>query len=784
MSDCDAPAGRGTTPGHVNGDGGLVFSGEFDAFARTLSDGSMHVDLMVPGMKCAGCIAKVEGVLNTLEGVTSARVNLSTGRVAVDWIAGEATVGEVVEAVKNTGYDVRPFDAGAIAAGQRDGESRMLLRSLAVSGFAAANIMLLSVSVWSGAGDATRDLFHWLSAVIAVPAVVYGGRPFFVSALGVLRNGSLNMDVPISLAVVLALGLSLFETMTRGEQAYFDASVTLLFFLLVGRYLDSVMRARTRSAVQQMMRLMSQTAVVESPDGTTRSVCVAGVAVGDVVVVAVGERIPVDGVVTKGASDVDVSLLTGESEPETVRPGGQVYSGTLNLTAPVRVETRATGADTFLADVVRLMETAESRKARYMRWADRAARIYAPVVHVAAALTFLGWMWCSGGDWHVAMIAAISVLIITCPCALGLAVPAVQVVASGVLFRRGILVKDGSALERLSEIDTVVFDKTGTLTQGEPRFCPQADIDDGLIAIAAGLAGNSRHPLSRAMTNLALARNVVPREIECVREIPGSGLEGLFDGQRVRLGKPVWCGGGNAENVTDARLQLCLSIDDGPTEMFLFEDALRPCAASTVSALKGQGLRVEILSGDSGPAVSVVAGILDVDSYTAEATPQQKLDRLAELSRQGRRVLMVGDGLNDAPALAAGHASMAPSEASEVGRTASDFVFLGNGLDAVQVAIGVANQSRRLIRQNFTLAVLYNMIAVPVAAMGLASPLVAALAMSGSSLAVTANALRLRLSARVSGDRTTRSAQTRAYTGRGVKPVSTARVDERREAYP
>ncbi len=706
----------------------------------------MHIDLMVPAMTCAGCISKVEGSLNAIEGVRSARVNLSTRRVAVDWNAGDLRADDIIAAVERAGYDVRPFDAHALAAGDKDQEGRVLLRSLAVTGFAAANIMLLSVSIWSGASDTTRVLFHWMSALIAVPAVIYGGRPFFVSALRVLRNRTLNMDVPISLAVLLALGLSLYETATHGAQAYFDASVTLLFFLLVGRYLDSVMRARARSAVQQMMRLMSQTAVIEASEGITRTVPLAQVRPGDVVVVAAGERIPVDGEVIRGSSDIDVSLLTGESAPETVTIGVAVYSGTLNLTAPVRVATRATGEETFLADVIRLMETAESRKARYMRWADRAAQIYAPAVHVAAALTFLGWMWWSGGDWHLSTIVAISVLIITCPCALGLAVPAVQVVASGVLFRRGILVKDGSALERLSEIDTVVFDKTGTLSLGEPRPCQTSDFDDEMISIAAGLSGGSRHPLSRAMTSLASVRNVTPKRIDEVREIPGHGLEGRLDGQPVRLGKSTWVSGSANDTKGDATLQLCLSVGETLQTVFSFEDSLRPVAVSVIADLKDRGLHVEILSGDRESAVSPVAAALGVDTFRAEASPQQKLDHLADLARQGRRVLMVGDGMNDAPALAAGHASMAPSDASDVGRTASDFVFLGKGLDSVLAAIDVASGSRKLIRQNFALAVLYNLIAVPVAAAGLASPLVAALAMSGSSLAVTVNALRLRVS--------------------------------------
>ena len=719
-----------------------------EPFVRRLSDGRSHIDLMVSGLHCAGCIAKVERALKANPAVSFARVNLSTGRVGVDWDAQQAGSREIVSIVEGLGYEARPFDAAAYAGQSDDVEGRLLLRALAVACFASGNIMLLSVSVWAGADAATRDLFHWLSALIALPAVAYAGRPFFASAFKALSAGRLNMDVPISLAVVLAAAMSLYETIGHGEQTYFDASVTLLFFLLAGRVLDHMMRARARSAVTQLLALSASSALVVTNDGETRAMPIDRIAAGAIVLVAAGERVPVDGTVINGSSDVDRSLVTGESLPERLLPGGQVLAGTLNLTAPVRVKVTATGEDTFLADVIRLMEAAESGKARYMRLADRAARIYAPAVHIIAALTFVGWMWWTGGDWRVSALTSIAVLIITCPCALGLAVPAVQVVANGILFRRGVMVKDATALERLAEVDTVVFDKTGTLTMGQPRMVAPEKVDADALAVAAGLARESRHPLSKALVATAQSLGIKPRQADSIIEHPGYGLEGRSSGNTIKLGSADWCGGTLTSDVgaeVDEAIVLCLDTGDGKVTTFRFEDQLKADARETVNALSDRGLGVEVLSGDRQAVVAATARELGVDRFVAAAKPQTKVEHLETLAAGGMRVAMIGDGINDAPALAAGYASMAPAGASDVGRAAADFVFLGDRLHSVVLAISVAKSARRLIMQNFGLALVYNLIAVPVAVLGLASPLVAAIAMSVSSLAVTANALRLRL---------------------------------------
>ncbi len=604
------------------------------------------------------------------------------------------------------------------------------------------NIMLLSVSVWSGADGATRDLFHLISALIAIPTVAYAGQPFFASAGRALRHGRTNMDVPISIGLLLATAMSLWETFTSARYAWFDAAVMLLFFLLVGRYLDSVMRDRARAGVAALLKQSAPGALVVAPDGSHEWRPIESVAPGMTVLVAAGERVPVDGLVLAGQSSIDRSLVTGESLPEPVAPGGRLLAGTLNIDAPLSVKAEAVGEASFLSQVVRLMEAAEGGRARHVRIADRAARWYAPVVHLTALLTAIGWL-VAGAGLHQALIVAVAVLIITCPCALGLAVPAVQVRAASLLMKRGLLVKDGGALERLSECDTVLFDKTGTLTLGRPVPVGAVALSAQDYALAAALAAASRHPLSRGLLLASQRAGITPAKISDIAEIPGAGMEAMVNGERVRLGRPGWVRTGLA----DARshlLQLAFRRGDAPATLIAFADALRPDAARAVAWLQAKGLHISIASGDRPAAVAHVAGQLGITDWSAECLPADKLAIIARLSAEGRRVLVVGDGLNDAPMLAAGHASIAPSSASDAGQTAADLLFLQDGLMAVPQALDIAAQADRHVRQNFILAIGYNLFAVPIAIAGLATPLIAALAMSSSSIIVVGNALRMR----------------------------------------
>ena len=711
--------------------------------SHPLGGGLRQLDLSVPDIHCGACISAIEKALSALAFVRKARVNLTARRVSCIYQEEiedrAADPSEILAAINSAGYRAHLFTP---AAPENDRTRNQLLLAIGVSGFAAANIMLLSVSVWSGADAATRDMFHWISAMIAAPALIYAGRFFFKSAWNALKRGRTNMDVPISLAVTLSYAVSLWETAHHGEHAWFDATVSLLFFLLIGRTLDHVMREKARAAINGLARLAPRGALLMMPDGSRRYIAVEEIAVGDELSIAAGERIPVDGIVVSGESDVDLSIVTGESSPVAIAAGSEVNSGAMNLTGSLVFRATKSARNSLLAEIIGLMEAAEGGRARYRRIADRAAALYSPVVHLLALVSFLAWGFI-GGDWKQAMLVAVAVLIITCPCALGLAVPVVQVVAAGELFRRGIMVKDGSALERLAEIDAVAFDKTGTLTMGRPRLVGIEAAEDGAAAIARGLAAHSRHPLSQA-----LVRDTVPAptpSFGSVSEIPGGGLEARDGADVYRLGNVTFaCGAGSANSPADSPYsEVILSRNGIDLGRFLFDDTLRPGAAETIRQLDAAGLETSMVSGDRQTVVDNTAKALGIGRALGALTPKQKVEECQRLNGENHRVLMVGDGINDAPALAAAHVSMAPATASDIGRQAADLVFFNDRLDAVPEAIAVARRSASLIRQNFALAIGYNVLAVPIALAGLATPLIAAVAMSTSSIIVVTNALRL-----------------------------------------
>jgi len=681
----------------------------------------------VPGMRCAGCIAKIERELPKTPGISAARANFSAKRVA---IRHDPAIGEdaLTEALRALGFEAQPVTDNPM--GIEDGERKRLTRALGVAGFGMMNIMLLSVSIWSGADGPTRDLFHWLSALIALPVIAYAGRPFFASAWMALSHRRTNMDVPISIGVILATCLSLYETISGGGDAYFDSAVMLLFFLLAGRALDAEMRTRTRAGIGALLGRMGKSASVIGPDGSTRRVAAKELEPAMLVLVAAGEALAADGEVVEGTSAIDNAMLTGESAPEPVGPGSVVHAGAINLSAPLRIRLTQVAEDTALAEIARLMDEAGQSRSHYVRIADRASRLYAPVVHSLALLAFAGWM-IAGAGVHQSLTIAIAVLIITCPCAMGLAVPAAQVVAAGALLKRGLLVKDGSALERLAECDIALLDKTGTLTLGSPRADVGA-LTQQQRSVALGLAQASRHPLSRGLAAALLREGVEPAAITAISEVSGAGLTGRWQGVAVALERPEDAAQG---------LATTLRIGDA-AQTITFTDPLRADAAATLAALRAEGITASILSGDRAAPVAAAAQALGLEAQ-AEASPQAKLAALEALKSAGHRPLMVGDGLNDGPALAAAHASIAPGTASDASQQAADAVFIGEALMPVALAVRVARKTMRIVRENFAFSIGYNLLAVPLALTGLVTPLIAAIAMSVSSLVVVANSLRL-----------------------------------------
>ncbi|MES3029514.1 MAG: heavy metal translocating P-type ATPase [Pseudomonadota bacterium] len=714
---------------------------DFSAFLRDGEDGRPSIDLLVKGARCTACLSKIEREISAMPAVTSARLNLTSGKLSVAFERGRDDAGAVLERLEGLGYPATPFDpAKAIAA--HDAEGRRLSMALGVAAFGAGNAMMFSVPIWAGLfgqelGPATRTLMQWMSAVIAAPCAVYAGMPFFTSAWRSLRKGRANMDVPISIGVILTLVISFVETVLDGADTYFDAAISLLFLLLIGRWLDHRLRASARSAASDLLAMQAPAAVVVGEGGVEHRTPLDDVRAGDLLLVRPGERIPVDGVVEGGVSELDNALLTGETAPVPIGAQDVCRAGALNLTGTLRLRATARSEDSAVAAIARLVEAGAQSRSLYVRLADKAAALYVPVVHSAAAITFLGG-WALGLGPREALLRAVAVLIITCPCALGLAVPAVQITASARLFRRGVLVKSGAALERLAEVDHVVFDKTGVLTEGRPRLL---DPVPAAIAMAAPLARASAHPLSKALSAQAgvssLAQDVV--------ETPGQGVEGWIGGRRARLGRAAFVGVLGAE---PSETELWFGFDGDTKIRFAFADAIRPDAAQTIAALRQRGLTIEILSGDLAAPVAKVAQALGIETWRAGLTPAEKSEAIAARGREGRRVLMVGDGLNDAPALANAHAAMAPGSALDASQNAADLVFSGEGLDAVVAALDVARSARRRALENFAFAALYNLIAAPAAMFGFINPLVAALAMSGSSLTVTLNALRTGLKAR------------------------------------
>lgn len=693
-----------------------------------------QIILSLPTIHCQACIGTVERTLSAHPGVTSARVNLTLKRAMID-ATPEVSARDLSAVLERAGFEAHELDPGALTDTASHAASRDLLMRLAVAGFASMNVMLLSVAVWSGATDATRDLFHWISAAITLPAIAFSAQPFFRNAWGALKAGRLNMDVPIALAIILALVTSVWETSLSGEHAYFDAALTLTFFLLAGRWLDARTRTAARSAAEELTALEVPRAL-RFENGTAVEVAISRLQTDDLILVRPGARMPVDGVITQGHSERDRSLLTGETLPIPAHPGDVVSAGEVNLTGPLTVRATAVGQDTSLHQIANLVAIAEGGRARYNSLADGAAKLYAPGVHILAALSFLGWLVWSG-DIRVALNIAAAVLIITCPCALGLAVPAVTTAASGRLFRRGLLIKHATALERLADVDTVVFDKTGTLTVGTPRLLNWNALSAQNRSLALALATGSSHPLSQAIVAAGQGDGTRAADLTDLCEEPGFGTSAQFCGRRVRLGRPDWIG----VEATKDNVSTALDAGDGAPQVLQFQDTMRPGAQAAVSALQSLGITVVLLSGDRAPVVAAMASRLGIEKWHAGMLPQ---DKVAEIKALGDKVLMVGDGLNDTAALTCAHVSISPATALDAARVASDIVLLGQDLEPIVEAISTARLATKRIRQNFGIATIYNVVAVPLAVAGLATPLIAALAMSTSSITVSLNALRLR----------------------------------------
>jgi Cu2+-exporting ATPase len=698
-------------------------------------EGLYRLGLLVEGAHCGACVARIERLMRADPAVKEARFNLTLKRLALAWDGDVAAVDRLAGCLRRAGFEVAPYATDNLAA-EEDRTGKELLRCLGVAGFAAANTMMLAIAVWSGQvqdmGPAQAWLLQWLTGLVGVGAVAYAGRPFFRSAIGALRARRTNIDVPIALALVLTTVISLQELLRGGRDVYFDSAAALLLVLLAGRVLDNQVRRGARRALSRLLSLQSASVTVLDAQGQATARRAEDVEPGMRVLVRPGERIPVDGVVTRGQSDIDAAIVTGESTPVVAVPGGALLAGSGNRTGLLVLRATRPVAQSHLAEVARLVTAAEAQRDRYRMLADRIAAVWTPVLHGLAVVTLLGWVLAASG-LAAALLHAVTVLIIACPCAIGLAVPATQVAATGALLRRGVLMRSGDTLERLSEADLVVFDKTGTLTTGALAVVAAPE-DAATRRLAASLAAASLHPHARAVA--ALEPAAVP--LADVIEQPGQGVASA-DGQ-LRLGSRRFAGPPGEDTVPT----LWLAQGDAPPIAFLLSEVIRPDAAAAVAALRERGLHPILLSGDVPGAVAPVAAALGIAAAEGGLRPAEKLARLQALREAGHRVLMVGDGLNDAPALAAAHVSASFTHGAAASQAAADIVLPGGRLLALVDAVDAARRSMTIVRQNMALAVLYNVALVPLAMAGLVTPLIAALAMSASSTTVTLNAMRAR----------------------------------------
>lgn len=710
----------------------------------TDGDGSHSIYLLVEGMHCGSCVWLIESTLAKQSGIMRASLNLSTKRLYVKWCGEKEAIKEYVATIQSLGYNLIPFTPDASDAESLEIQQSLLLR-VGVSGLGSVAMMMMLWGVWAGNIDGsmgyyTRFLIHILSAVIAIPATVYSGWHFFESAYRALSAGRTNMDVPISIGVIATLGLSIYQTVYGKEYVYFDAALSLLFFLLLGRFLDVRMRNKARLFIVNLLAAQPKVATVESK-GQLVLIPIKRLVVGDIVYVGVGDKVPADGVIIEGATSIDNSLVTGESIPISAGCGSIVLGGTINVDAPIKVRITSIGENTLLGEMLRLIEIANQNKSRYVQVADRISQYFTPFVIICGIATFCLWFFGMGSDLKTAAEHSIALIIITCPCALGLAVPAVQMRATQKLMEIGILVRTQDAIEKLSKVRKMIFDKTGTLTEGKPALIDIEEIPILELEVGYTLSSYSKHPLSKAIVAVAKRQNLERRASCDIREYPGLGVEGIIEGKLCKMGSAVFCGA--ALDVAEAKYsgpEVWLRIADQKPYRFRFVDEIKPGAQKVISTLREYGLETEILSGDKQEVVEVIAGKLGIKTYYAEQSPSQKYEYVAG---QILPTAVIGDGLNDAAALKSSFVSISWANSVDIVQNNSDIIIQKDAILPVLISYIMSVRAMKLIRYNFGMSLIYNVLSIPLAMCGLVNPIIASVMMSVSSIMVVLNALRL-----------------------------------------
>ncbi|MGC6369643.1 heavy metal translocating P-type ATPase [Pseudomonas sp. K2I15] len=708
-------------------------------------DGDLsQATLLMEGISCAACGWLIEKHLRSLPAVSEARLNLSNHRLHVRWADGQLPLSQLLGELRHIGYAAHPYQADR-AAEQLASENRLALRQLGVAGLLWFQAMMATMATWPEFNiDLSPELhviLRWVAMFLTTPIVFYSCAPFFKGAMRDLRTRHLTMDVSVSLAIGGAYLAGIWTAITGTGELYFDAVGMFALFLLAGRYLERRARERTAAATAQLVNLLPASCLRMSADGQSERILLSELALGDRVLVHPGAVLPADGIILDGQSSIDESLLTGEYLPQPRQVGDAVTAGTLNVEGALTVEVRALGHDTRLSAIVRLLERAQAEKPQLAEIADRAAQWFLLCSLIAAAVIGLVW-WeldSSRAFWIV-----LAMLVATCPCALSLATPTALTAATGTLHKLGLLLTRGHVLEGLNQIDTVIFDKTGTLTEGRLALRAIRPLSvlgsDECLSLAAALEQRSEHPIARAFGRAPLAADEV-------LSTPGLGLEGRVGKRQLRIGQPGFVcelsGCALPASPEEAGQWLLLGDTGGALAWFVLDDRLRSDAPALLAACKARGWRTLLLSGDSSPMVASVAAELGIDEAHGGLRPDDKLQMLQQLHKEGRKVLMLGDGVNDVPVLAAADISVAMGSATDLAKTSADAVLLSNRLDALVQAFTLARRTRRVIIENLLWAGLYNGLMLPFAALGWITPIWAAIGMSLSSLTVVLNALRL-----------------------------------------
>ncbi|QFY89597.1 heavy metal translocating P-type ATPase [Magnetovirga frankeli] len=717
-------------------------------FVEVDEDNLRSASLILEGITCAACVWLNEKQVNALPGVLEFSVNYSTHRARVRWDASRIQLSDILKAISAIGYIAHPFDPGRQEAVFKR-ERSLALRRLAVAGIGAMQVMMLAVPLYGGVEGNLMHFIRWVSLIIATVVVFYASRTFFQAAWRNLRLRQVGMDVPVALAIGLAYSASTWHTLTGSGEVYFDSVCMFTLFLLAGRFLEMGARHRAGQAAEALVKMLPATAVRLQGE-EHQVVTVADLAPGDRLLVRPGETIPVDGLLLEGESSVDESLLTGESLPLAKGPGDRLVGGSLNIESPLVMQVEQVGEDTVVSAIVRLLDRAQAEKPRLAQMADRVAGGFVFGLLLLASGVALWWGLQAP---ERAFVITLSVLVVSCPCALSLATPAALTVATGTLTRQGLLITRGHALETLARVTRVVFDKTGTLTLGQLRLqqtIPLGEMDaQRALQLAAALEQRSEHPIGR----LLLASNSAPLPpVSELKSRPGHGVEGLIEGRRYRVGSPRFVSElSNAElalepdNLAQITLtRVALGDESGLLAWFELADQLRPDAEETLRQLRVQGIALSILSGDGEGAVAAVASQLGIADYAARLHPEDKLARVRQMQKQGEVVLMVGDGVNDAPVLAGAQVSLAVGGGAQLAHASADMVLLSERLLPLVTGLTLARRTSRVIRQNMGWAIGYNLSAIPLAAVGLVAPWMAAIGMSLSSLLVVINAFRLK----------------------------------------